>query len=222
MSKILVTEDDPGVQSFLLQALRESGYHPVACADGSTAAALGPDFDLILLDLMLPGQSGLQACKQLRGQGCRVPILIITAKDKLEDKVECLDAGADDYLVKPFQLAELLARIRALLRRPHQLEMPVYQVGDLVLDPASHKVSRGERTIKLSATEYSLLESLLRHAGKVVTRSTLLEEVWDYDFQGQDNVLDVYISYLRSKIDKGEPRKLIQTVRGIGYRLEVQ
>jgi len=171
---------------------------------------------------MLPGQSGQEVCRQLRGAGCRVPILMVTAKDRLEDKVACLDAGADDYLVKPFQLAELLARIRALLRRPHQLDMPVYQAGDLRLDPSTRKVQRGERTINLSSTEYSLLESLLRHAGKVVTRSTLLGEVWDYDFQGQDNVLDVYISYLRSKIDKGEVHKLIQTVRGVGYRLELQ
>lgn len=218
---ILVVDDDLLVQAFLLRALGESGYACQGCADGFAAASLGSQFDLIILDLTLPGQSGLEVCRQLRGQACRTPILVLTANDELNVKVACLDAGADDYVVKPFQLTELLARVRALLRRNPQLDLPVYRAGNLEVDPGTRLARRGDRAIHLSATEYSLLESLFRHGGNVVSRRTLLLEVWDYDFQGVDNILDVYISYLRSKIDKGERHKLIVTVRNVGYRLDL-
>ncbi len=221
LQRVLVAEDDLVVQSFLLLALGELGYGCQGCSDGITAASLGSQFDLVLLDLSLPGQSGLEVCRQLRGEACRTPIMVLTARDELAVKIACLDAGADDYLVKPFQITELMARVRALLRRPHQLNLPVYQAGDLCVDPGTRLAKRGERAIHLSTTEYSLLEILLRHSGKVVPRRTLLAEVWDYDFQGDDNILDVYISYLRSKIDKGEKHKLILTVRNVGYRLDV-
>ena len=149
-------------------------------------------------------------------------MLLITARDSLEDKIAGLDAGGDDYIVKPFQLSELLARVRALLRRGPPLHAPVLQVSDLVLDPASRRATRGGSPINLSATEYALLEFLMRNTGRVLTRSTLIEQVWHYDFDGRDSVLDVYISYLRAKLDKGYDRKLIHTVRGVGYRLDAE
>jgi DNA-binding response OmpR family regulator len=221
MARILIVEDDAGVSSYLLAALREAGYQADHCAEGSSAMSQAPGYDLLLLDVMLPGLDGLEVCRQLRGQGHATPILLITARDRLEDKVAGLDAGADDYLVKPFQLAELLARVRALLRRTPRSELTLFQVGDLELDPATRQVRRNNRKLRLSSTEFALLEVLMRNRGRVMTRATLLEQVWDYDFAGQDNVLEVYISYLRSKIDKGEAVKLIHTVRGVGYRLDV-
>lgn len=220
MSRILITEDDAGVASYLLAALQEAGYQADHCGEGSSSLTLAPNYDLLLLDVMLPGIDGLEVCRQLRGLGHPLPILLITARDRLEDKVAGLDAGADDYLIKPFQLAELLARVRALLRRTPRSELTVYQVEDLELDPSSRQVRRGKRNLRLSSTEFALLEVLMRNRGRVMTRATLMEQVWDYDFAGQDSVLEVYISYLRSKIDKGEAVKLIHTVRGIGYRLD--
>ncbi len=162
--------------------------------------------------------NGFKVCRHLRAAGVSTPILIITAKDTLEDKVEGLDSGADDYIVKPFQIAELQARMRALLRRGSSAPT-ILRVADLILEPAQRRAVRGGMPIGLSATEYALLEYLMRNAGRVLTRSTILEHVWQYDFEGNDNVLDVYISYLRSKIDKGHEPALIQTVRGVGFRL---
>jgi DNA-binding response OmpR family regulator len=220
VARILVVEDDVGVASYLLAALAEAGFQADHCAEGTAAVQQASGYDLLLLDVMLPGMTGLEICRQLRGQGHSLPILLITARDRLEDKVSGLDAGADDYLIKPFQLAELLARVRALLRRAPRSELAVFQVADLSLDPGSRQVHRGGREVRLSSTEFALLEVLMRNRGRVMTRASLLEQVWDYDFAGQDNVLEVYISYLRGKLDKGQDIKLIHTIRGVGYRMD--
>ncbi len=200
--------------------MAEAGYSPQVACDGveALAAATSVGFDLILLDVMIPRVDGFEVCRRIRAAKVVTPVLIITARDALEDKVEGLDSGADDYIVKPFQIAELLARARALLRRGSS-SPAVLRVGDLSLDPATRLASRGGRTINLSATEYSLLEYLMRNAGRVMTRSMIMEHVWEYDFGRNDNVLDVYISCLRNKIDRGHPQGLIHTVRGVGYRM---
>lgn len=218
---VLIVEDDDSVARFLKQALAEAGHHPQIAGDGLTAydLARGGSFDLILLDVMLPGMDGFQVCRRLRAVPVATPILLITARDALEDKIEGLDSGADDYIVKPFQIGELLARTRALLRRA-TFAPAILQAGDLTLDPATRRAVRAGRVVPLSATEYALLEYLMRNVGRVLTRSMILEHVWQYDFDGNDNVLDVYISYLRGKIDKGHARPLIHTVRGAGYRLD--
>ncbi len=217
----LIVEDDDSVARFLKQALTEAGYAARVAEDGVTAYELArvQNFDLILLDIMLPRMDGFEVCRRLRAERVFTPILLITARDALQDKITGLDSGADDYIVKPFQIGELLARTRALLRRAHPAPV-VLQVGDLTLDPASRKATRDGKAILLSATEYTLLEYLMRNTGRVLTRAMILEHVWQYDFEGNDNVLDVYISYLRGKIDKGQPHPLIHTVRGAGYRLE--
>ncbi len=218
---VLIVEDDASVARFLSQALAEAGYAPHTAGDGQTAYDLARDghFDLILLDVMLPGMDGLEVCRQLRQERVTTPILLITARDALQDKIAGLDSGADDYIVKPFQIGELLARARALLRRMTSTPA-LLRAGDLSLDPATRRAERAGKTILLSATEYALPEYLMRNAGRILTRSQILEHVWQYDFDGNDNVLDVYISYLRSKIDKGQTSPLIHTVRGAGYRLE--
>lgn len=219
---VLIVEDEAGVSRFLEQACREAGYAPRVEADGLRAlhVAKATDFDLILLDVMLPTISGFEVCRRLRADGVHSLILVITARDTLEDKIQGLDAGADDFVCKPFRVAEILARMRALLRRG-QSGSPLLRVGELTLDPATRLAQRGDKKIYLSATEYSLLEYLMRHAGQTMTRSVILDHVWQYDFSGQDNVLDVYIGYLRQKIDKGH-QPLIHTVRGVGYRLGTQ
>lgn len=183
------------------------------------AIARDPSFEVVLLDLMLGTVDGLDVCRDLRRAGVDTPILMMTARDRLEDKIDGLDAGADDYLVKPFQVGELLARVRALGRRVRGTQMSVC-VGDLTLDPLRREARRGERPIALSATEYALLDYLVRNAGRTLTRSMILQHVWDYDFAGNDKVLDVYVSYLRRKIDIEGP-SMIETVRGMGYRLRV-
>lgn len=221
--RVLIVEDDDSVARLLMQATREAGYSPVVTDNGEDALDLGltMNFDLILLDVMIPKINGFEVCRRLRTASVMTPVLIITARDALEDKVEGLDSGADDYIVKPFQIAELLARARALLRRG--VSSPaVLTVGDLSLDPSTRRASRKGKTIYLSATEYSLLEYLMRNSGRVLTRSMILEHVWQYDFDGNDNVLDVYISYLRNKIDRGHNVQLIHTVRGVGYSIEVE
>lgn len=217
---ILIVEDDSSVARFLHQALAEAGYTVQEVADGPAALnkAQQGQFDLILLDVMIPGLDGYEVCRRLRAGHSSVPVLMITARDTLEDKVEGLDSGADDYLVKPFQLAELLARVRALLRR---VSSPaVLRVGDLTVDQATRKAMRGAKSLSFSATEYALLEYLMRNAGRVLTRSMILEHVWQYDFEGNDNVLDVYISYLRGKVDRGFAKPLIHTVRGVGFSMD--
>ena len=217
---VLIVEDDASVARFLNQAVTEAGYTPALVGDGVSAVetAMSQEFDLILLDVMLPRLDGFGVCQRLRAASVLTPILLITARDAVDDKIKGLDSGADDYLVKPFQIGELLARMRALLRRvaPAPVEL---RVGDLTLDPATRKATRGAKIILLSSTEYALLEYLMRNAGRVMTRAQILEHVWQYDFDGNDNVLDVYISYLRGKIDKGRS-PLIHTARGIGFRME--
>lgn len=221
--RVLVVEDDAAIARVLRDALQEAGYAPHVEENGERALALASrePFDLLLLDVMLPSLNGLEVCRRLRAQGVDSPILILTARDTLDDKIDGLDAGADDYLVKPFHIAELLARARALVRRGTG-SSTLLKVGDLALDPLSRKATRGGKNIPLSATEYSLLEYLMRHPDRVLTRAVLLDHVWQYDFQGQDNVLEVYISALRRKIDKGNPSPLIHTVRGAGYRMSVE
>ena len=216
---MLIVEDDESVGRFLVQATSEAGFMPRLSVDGAEALALAKQFhfDLILLDVMVPTVNGFQICRQLRASKVAAPILMLTAKDLVEDKVEGLDSGADDYLVKPFQVAELLARMRALLRR--RLGTNTLVVDDLELDPVMHQITRNGVRLELSATEYTLLEYLMKNAGRVLTRSMLLQHVWRYDFEGSDNVLDVYISYLRKKIDRDRPKSLIKTERGVGYRL---
>jgi DNA-binding response OmpR family regulator len=218
--RLLIVEDDDSVARFLAQATREAGYDVEAVSDGIEGLRRGATgaFDLLLLDVMLPGLDGLEVCRRLRATQMRVPILIITARDTLEDKLAGLDGGADDYLVKPFHVAELLARVRALLRRAEPAGH-VLQVADLRLDPALRQARRGDKTTSLSATEYVLLEYLMRHAGQVLPRAAILEHVWQYDFGGNDNVLDVYVSYLRRKLDRGHAPRLIHTVRGVGFRM---
>jgi DNA-binding response OmpR family regulator len=215
--KVLIVEDDDSVSRFIRQALSEAGYVATVAEDGEAGLirARHERFDLIVLDLMLPQLDGFEVCRRLRSSAITTPVLMLTARDLLDDKVRGLDSGADDYLVKPFKVAELLARLRALLRRPGGGPAHL-RVGDLTLDPASRQVTRNDDPVTLSATEYTLLEYLMRNERRTLTRSMILQHVWHYDFEGNDKVLDVYISYLRKKIGEG----LIHTVRGVGYRLE--
>jgi len=219
--RILVIEDERKVAEFIRNGLVEEGYAVDAAFDGDAGFELASsgEYDAILLDVMLPRVDGVTLCAGLRAAGCDTPILMLTAKDAVSDKVRGLDAGADDYLTKPFAFEELLARIRALLRKKYQHQATRLAVDDLVLDTATHTVTRAGEAIPLSVKEYALLEYLMRNAGSVVTRTMISEHVWDISFETFTNVIDVYISYLRNKIDKGRPRALIQTVRGRGYTL---
>ncbi|GIX49403.1 MAG: DNA-binding response regulator [Candidatus Tectimicrobiota bacterium] len=219
--RLLVVEDDKKLASFLKRGLEEEHYAVDVAHDGEEGWYLSQvnDYDLLVLDIMLPKLDGLALCRKLRQQRQDTPILLLTARDAVADRVTGLDLGADDYLVKPFAFAELLARIRALLRRRRgPLAMPL-QVADLVLDPVAHRVTRGGQPIELTAKEYALLEFLMRHAGEVVTRTQIAEHVWDQHFDSDSNVIDVYISYLRQKIDRPFATRLLHTVRGVGYVL---
>jgi heavy metal response regulator len=218
---ILVVEDERKVAAFLRKGLQEEGYAVDVAYDGEEALLLGRvnQYDLIILDIMLPGKDGIEVLRELRAQRISTPVLMLTARDSLEDKVQGLDSGADDYLTKPFAFAELLARIRALLRRGKPESSVRLTAADLVLDPATREVQRAGEPIELTSREYALLEYLLRNKGRVLTRSMILEHVWGYRFDPGTNIVDVYISYLRNKIDRGFDRKLIHTVRGVGYVL---
>jgi heavy metal response regulator len=220
--RILVVEDDRKVASFIRKGLAEEGYAVDVATDGETGLAMGLDrlHDLIILDVMLPAKPGFQVVRELRRAKVPTPILLLTARDTVEDKVQGLDAGADDYLTKPFAFAELLARVRALLRRRGEARPPVLQVVDLVLDPATRTVTRGGESIALTTREFALLEYFMRNPGRVLTRTMIAEKVWDYSFDSETNVIDVYVNYLRKKIDAGRPLKLLQTVRGVGYVLK--
>ena len=200
------------------QTLREEGYEVEVAHDGDDAleAALDRTPDVVILDLGLPGRDGVQVCRDIRAEGLRVPVIMLTARDALADRVAGLDAGADDYLVKPFAFEELLARVRAQLRRVRG-EHERLQVGDLVLEPGSRRAWRGERELHLSDREFRLLEVLMRHPGQVLTRQRLLDHVWGYDADPSSNVVDIYVHYLRRKVDKDERAPLIRTVRGAGY-----
>ncbi|RJK98209.1 response regulator transcription factor [Vallicoccus soli] len=223
---ILVADDDRAVRESLQRSLAFNGYEVVAAADGAAAleavAARRPD--AVVLDVMMPRMDGLEACRRLRAGGSDVPVLMLTARDDVSDRVAGLDAGADDYLPKPFALEELLARLRALLRRAAPREHGAASGGalryaDLVLDPAAREVRRGERPVRLTRTEFDLLEALARRPRQVLTRAQLLEEVWGFDFPTSANSLDVYIGYLRRKTEEGGEPRLVHTVRGVGYVL---
>lgn len=221
--RILVVEDDAPLASILVRTLREESYAVDHAADGQEAEWLAFEnpYDLILLDLMLPRKNGMDVLKTLRDGGITSPVLILTAKDTKEDVVKGLDRGADDYLTKPFNLEELLARVRALLRRQTGEPATVIEAGPLKIDTTRKEVTREETTIHLTAKEYALLEYMARHAGKVLSRTQLSEHVWDMNFEPTSNVVDVYIGYLRSKVDKPFEVPLIKTVRGHGYMLDV-
>ena len=220
--RILLVEDDRKVASFIRKGLMEEGYAVDVAPDGETGLAMGLDrpHDVIVLDVMLPGKSGVQVVRDLRQAKVATPVLLLTARDAVEDKVQGLDAGADDYLTKPFAFAELLARVRALLRRGATTQVPLIQVADLTLDPARRTVRRGGEPIPLTNREFALLEYFMRNPGRVLTRTMITEHVWDYSFDSDTNVIDVYVNYLRRKIDAGRERKLIHTVRGVGYVLK--
>jgi two-component system, OmpR family, copper resistance phosphate regulon response regulator CusR len=219
--RILVVEDETAIAAFVRQGLTEAGYAVDLAGDGGEAlewAAIAP-YDVIVLDVMLPGIDGLAVCAELRRRRMPTPILMLTARDAIEDRVAGLDCGADDYLVKPFAFAELLARIRALLRREPAMKGTVLQVADLAMDTVSREVRRGDQPITLTSKEYSLLELLMRHPNQTLTRTAIAEHVWDYDFDNLTNIIDVHIFTLRRKIDDPWDVKLIHTVRGVGYRL---
>lgn len=220
--RILVIEDEKKIADFIKRGLKEEGYAVDVASDGENGLFLAKtnDYDIVLLDLMLPKLDGISVCRTLREEKRAVPIIMLTAKDAVKDKVTGLDAGADDYLTKPFAFEELLARVRAILRkRGEQKEAVRLEVGELLLDLHTHKVTRAGKNIELTSKEYALLEYLMRNAGKVVTRTMISEHVWDIDFDTFTNVIDVYINYLRNKIDSGGKKKMIQTVRGRGYIL---
>jgi two-component system response regulator MprA len=218
---ILLVEDEAKIARFVTRSLEAEGHtvHGVGHAEEAEAALAVTAFDLIILDLMLPGGDGVELCREQRAHGNSTPILMLTARDTVEDRVLGLESGADDYLVKPFALEELLARVRALLRRSRQRGKPEMRVADLTVDIRSRRVRRGEREISLSTKEYRLLTYLLTHADQVVSRPMIEEAVWGFDFDCGTNVVDVYISVLRRKLEAGDEPRLIHTVRGAGYVL---
>lgn len=222
--RILLVEDEPMLADSLRRGLREECYAVDVAVDGEAALDyIGAiNFDLIILDVMLPRRDGLSVCRDLRRRHIRTPILMLTARDTVADRIAGLDSGADDYLVKPFAFQELLARMRALLRRPADMcGSDGLQVADLWLDTVNHVARRDGQTIALSAKEYAILECLMRHPNQTLTRTQIGEHVWDMDFTGQSNVIDVYVGYLRRKIDDSALTKLIHTIRGVGYRVGV-
>jgi DNA-binding response OmpR family regulator len=220
--RILVVEDEAKVASFIRRALEEESYAVDVSAEGPGGLDLAESgsYDLIVLDVVLPGMSGIEILKELRKKKIKTPVLILTAQSKLDQKVRGLDTGADDYLTKPFAIEELLARARALLRRGTGEAAGLLQIGDLVLNPSTREVTRAGRRIELTTKEYALLEYLMRNAGRILTRPMISEHVWNLDFDTFTNVIDVYVNYLRNKIDKGHDRKLLHTVRGSGYVLK--
>jgi DNA-binding response OmpR family regulator len=220
--RILLVEDDPKINAVVRQALQEEAYAVDTAFDGEHAEELAfvNEYDGVILDLMLPGRDGLDVCRGLRESGNVTPVLMLTARDGLQDRVAGLDSGADDYLVKPFHVEELLARLRALLRRQAPVKTPRLSVADLVVDTAARTVTRGGTAVDLTNTEYSILEYLMRHHGDVISRSELMDHVWDENYEGFSNIVDVYMSRLRTKVDSGQTHRMIETVRGVGYRLK--
>jgi two-component system, OmpR family, response regulator MprA len=218
--RILIIEDDEGILRVLRRALSYEGYQVETALDGESGLSQARNWrpDILILDLMLPGMDGLEVTQRLRTEG-NVPILMLTAKDTINDRVFGLDAGADDYMTKPFELDELLARVRALLRRTQLERAPILTFNDLTLDTSTRMASRNGRTIALTAKEYDLLELFMRHPRQVMTREMIFDRVWGYDFGGESNVLDVYIRYLRQKLENEDETRLIHTVRGVGYVL---
>ncbi|MBE0590877.1 MAG: response regulator transcription factor [Gemmatimonadales bacterium] len=220
--KVLVVEDDRTVGRFLQRGLEEHRYVVDLVADGPEALVRGGQdtYDVIVLDLRLPGISGMEVLRTLRDRGVETPVLVLTAQDALESKVQALRIGADDYVTKPFALEELLARVEALSRRPKGIAPPLVKVADLTIDASEHRVQRGDRTIDLTPKEYTVLEYLARNAGRVMSRTLITEYAWDYHFDPGTNIVDVVITRLRKKVDHGFKLKLIHTIRGVGYMLK--
>jgi two-component system OmpR family response regulator len=220
--RILIVEDELKMAGLLKRGLEEEGHAVDSALTGAEAIWLGTEneYDAIVLDVMLPDSDGFEVCRNLREAGKWAPIIMLTARDGVNDRVNGLDAGADDYLAKPFSFDELLARLRSLLRRGAQARPSVLQVGDLSLDPSNHRVERSGRTIDLTAKEFSLLEYFMRHPDTALSRTRILEHVWDFAYEGDSNVVDVYVRYLREKVDRPFDRSSIETIRGVGYRLQ--
>jgi len=219
--RVLVVEDEPKMSKLLARGLGEEGHAADVAATGEEALWMAGTerYDVIVLDVMLPGLDGFATCRELRAREIWTPVLMLTARDATEDRIEGLDTGADDYLVKPFAFGELLARLRALVRRAPAERPTELGAGDLRLDPAAHRAWRGEHELELSAKEFALLELFLRHAGEVLSRPQLLDGAWDMAFEIRSNIVDVYVRYLREKIDRPFDRHSLETVRGVGYRL---
>jgi len=220
--KILLVEDEEKLAKFIAMELGYEGYDVTVANDGLSGlmAARDSEPDLVLLDWMMPGLSGVEVCRRLRATGFKEPVILLTAKDDVADRVAGLDAGADDYVVKPFSIEELLARVRAHLRRQEPQEVDTLQFQDLTLNRKTREVKRGDRAIELTAKEFDLLDYLIGHPRQVLTRDRILEEVWGYDFMGDSNIIEVYIRYLRLKLEAEGEKRLIQTVRGVGYVLK--
>jgi DNA-binding response OmpR family regulator len=220
--RILLIEDEPGIAQFISQGLREMSYAVDIAHDGEQGKqyASCAEYDIIILDIMLPKINGLKLLGEFRSQKIKTPVLLLTARDTIEDRVQGLDQGADDYLVKPFAFSELLARLRCLQRRPPLQFNHILQVGDLTMDVVKREVKRGGRLIQLTGLEFKLLEYLLRNSHSVLTRTQIGEHIWDFDFYSNSNVVDVYVGYLRRKIDRGFDQPLLHTVRGVGYCLK--
>jgi two-component system, OmpR family, response regulator len=220
--RVLLVEDDVKMARILRRGLEQDGHAVDTAEDGATALRRGveDDYDIIVLDVMLPLGDGFWVCRELRARRRWMPVLMLTARDDVDDRIRGLDAGADDYLVKPFAFGELLARLRALVRRGPSERPTAVTVGDLVLDPAAHTVARAGVPVELSAREFALLEFLMRRPGEVVSRTRILEHVWDVNHEGFSNVVDVYVGYLRRKLEGPSGRTVIRTVRGVGYALE--
>ncbi|WP_203900363.1 response regulator transcription factor [Virgisporangium aliadipatigenens] len=220
--RVLVVEDDPAMSSMLTRGLRRAGYAVDAVANGTDAvwSMTEVPYDAVVLDAMIPAPDGFEVCRRVRAAEVWTPVLMLTARDATADKVRGLDAGADDYLTKPFALDELLARVRALVRRRPAERPAALTVGDLTLDPAARTVHRGGTPVVLSAKEFALLHELMRHPGEALSRTHLIEHVWDFAYDGGSNVVDVYVRHLREKVDRPFGRESIRTVRGAGYRLD--
>ena len=219
--RVLVVEDEPRLGQLLVRGLGEEGHPTDLAATGESALwmATAAPYDVIVLDVMLPGINGFATCRELRSRGVWTPVLMLTARDAIEDRIEGLDTGADDYLIKPFAFSELLARLRALARRAPAERPAELHVGDLRLDPALHRAWRGDAELELTAKEFVLLEAFMRRPGQALSRVQLLDAAWDIAFESQSNVIDVYVRYLRGKIDRPFGRHSLETVRGVGYRL---
>jgi two-component system OmpR family response regulator len=220
--RVLVVEDEVKIARAIRRGLEHEGYAADVAGTGAEAIhrATEHDYDAVILDVKIPAPDGFTVCRQMRARNQWAPVLMLTARDSVEDRIRGLDAGADDYLVKPFSFGELLARLRALLRRAPAERPAILRVGDVALDPSAHVVTRAGRPVELSAREFALLEFLIRHAGQVLTRTAMLEHVWDYRYDGDSNVVDVYIGYLRRKLEQPSGAPLIRTVRGVGYILD--
>lgn len=222
--RILVIEDEKRLSDVLRKGLSEEGYIVDVAQDGDEGyrMAIDTEYDLIILDWRLPKRTGVDLLRELRSEGCAIPVLMLTARIEIADRVEGLDAGADDYLTKPFAFEELLARVRALLRRERRETSATLEIDDLVVDPATHAVKRGGVSISLSTREYALLEYFLRNRNRVLSRTVIAEHVWDFPYATTTNVIDVYVKYLRDKLDVGSRRPLIHTIRGTGYIMRLE